>query len=230
MSIQSDIEMLSIQAMEEYAKRNHMSGKETIDLFHQYQVFEKIMIQHEYLHQVSFDEVMEYVEQVISEKSRKLAVFHGTTKLFEQVDLKKSHNRRDFGMGFYTTILENQSKEWGYRLSLRERVQKYYVYHYSFTESESLKIKRFDGLDIEWLEFVKLNRSKGGLQHDYDVVIGPVADDNTMETVQLYISGILTANEAVERLRYNRVNNQVSFHTERALNSLTFVRRIAYER
>ena len=93
MSIQSDIEMLSVRAMEEYAKRNHMSGREVIKLFHQYQV---------------------------------------------------------------------------------------------------------------------------------------VADDNTMETVQLYISGILTANEAVERLRYNRVNNQVSFHTEKALESLSFVRRVAY--
>ena len=55
------------------------------------------------------------------------------------------------------------------------------------------------------------------MQHDYDVVIGPVADDNTMETVQLYMANILTAEEAVERLRYNKVNNQVSFHTERAL-------------
>jgi len=228
MSIQSDIEMLSVRAMEEYAKRNHISGREVIKLFHQYQVFEKIMIQHEYLHQVSFDEVMEYVERVILEKSHKLAVFHGTTKLFDKIDLKKSRNRRDFGMGFYTTILEEQSKEWAYRLSLREDVKNYYVYHFNFDESKNLKIKRFDGLNIEWLEFIKLNRSKGGIQHDYDVVIGPVADDNTMETVQLYISGVLTANEAVERLRYNRVNNQVSFHTEKALESLSFVRRVAY--
>ena len=50
-----------------------------------------------------------------------------------------------------------------------------------------LNIKRFDGLNKEWLEFIRKNRSIGGLQHNYDVVIGPVADDNTMETVQLYI-------------------------------------------
>lgn len=229
MSRQSDIEMLSIQAMEAYAKKNHMSGEETIDIFHRYQVFEKIMVQHEYLHQISFDEVMEYVEQVILEDIHKLLVFHGTTKKFDKVDLKKSHNRRDFGMGFYTTILETQAKEWAYRLSLREKTAKYYVYHFTFEENEQLVIKRFDGLNREWLEFVKENRSKGGLQHNYDVVIGPVADDNTMETVQLYISGILTADEAVERLRYNHVNNQVSFHTEKALESLDFVRRVSYE-
>ena len=80
------------------------------------------------------------------------------------------------------------------------------------------------------MEFIKENRSKGGLQHKYDVIIGPVADDNTMETVQLYIANILTASEAVERLRYNKVNNQVSFHTEKALQYLQLTRRDSYAR
>ncbi len=99
-----------------------------------------------------------------------------------------------------------------------------------FEEVPTLKVKRFDRLDEEWLEFIKLNRSEGGLQHNYDVVIGPVADDNTMETVQLYIANILSAKEAVERLRYNKVNNQVSFHTEKALQYLKPVRRNSYAR
>ena len=123
-----------------------------------------------------------------------------------------------------------RSKEWGYRLSLREKKKKYFVYEYLFEENPILSVKRFDALSGEWLEFIKDNRSKGGLQHNYDVVIGPVADDNTMETVQLYIANILTASEAVERLRYNKVNNQVSFHTEKALQYLQLVRRTSYAR
>lgn len=67
------------------------------------------------------------------------------------------------------------------------------------------------------------------MQHTYDVVIGPVADDRTMETVQLYIADILTAEEAVKRLKYNQPNNQISFHTERALKHLKFVGRESYE-
>lgn len=228
-SIQSDVEILSVQVMECYAKRNHMAGDEIIDLFHQYQIFEKMLIQHEYLHQISFDEVMEFIDGIIEENSHKLTLFHGTTKVFDKIDLAKSHNRRDFGMGFYTTILENQAKEWAYRLSLREKCTKYFVYQYSFDENSTLAIKRFDGLTEEWLEFIKENRSKGGIQHKYDVVIGPVADDNTMETVQLYIAGILNAKEAVERLRYNKINNQVSFHTDRAIEQLKQVRRECYE-
>lgn len=84
-------------------------------------------------------------------------------------------------------------------------------------------------MNKEWLEFIKQNRSEGGLRHDYDVVIGPVADDNTMETIQLYIAGVLTANEAIERLTYSKVNNQISFHTEKALENLRPVRRAVCE-
>lgn len=229
MSIRSDIEMLSIQTMEWYAKQNNINTEEAMKLFHKHQIFEKIILQHEYLHQISFEEVLEFVEKSLQDESNELLLYHGTVADFEQILLLKSHNRRDFGVGFYTTILEKQAKEWAYRLSLREKKKQYYVYQYIFRESDNLKVKRFDSLNKEWLEFIKDNRSKGGLQHSYDVVIGPVADDNTMETVQLYLTGILTVDEAVERLKYNKVNNQVSFHTERALRSLQFVRREIYE-
>lgn len=229
MSMQSDIEMLSIQAMETYAKHSGINSVEASELFHKHQIFEKIVLQHDYLHQVSFDEVMEFIEDALKDDSKELILFHGTTAEFDRISLGKSHNRRDFGTGFYTTLLEKQARDWGYRLGLRQKKRQYYVYQYLFNENDNLKIKRFDSLSKEWLEFVKDNRSKGGLQHNFDVVIGPVADDNTMETVQLYMAGILTADEAVERLKYNDVNNQVSFHTEKALENLRFIGRDDYE-
>jgi hypothetical protein len=49
--------MLSVQAMEAYARKYHVSGNDVVELFHRNQVFEKMMIQHEYLHQISFEEV-----------------------------------------------------------------------------------------------------------------------------------------------------------------------------
>ena len=229
LSALSDIEMLSVQGMEVYAKRHGLTGSEVIELFHKYQVFEKMLIQHEYLHQVDFEEVMEYIGKLVETGSSELVVYHGSCFEFEAVDLKKSNNRRDFGKGFYTTVLKRQSEEWAYRLALREKKKKYCVYEFLFEESAALKVKRFDSLNKEWLEFIKENRSYGGLQHSYDVVIGPVADDNTMATVQLYISNILTAEEAIHRLRYSKVNNQVSFHTGKALQYLRLVRRDDYE-
>ena len=65
MSVQTDCEILSVQAMEAYARKYHVSGSSVVELFHENQVFEKIMIQHEYLHQISFEEVLEYVEKII---------------------------------------------------------------------------------------------------------------------------------------------------------------------
>ena len=222
MSIQSDVEMLSIQALEHYAKKHHLSEDKAFDLFYKHQIFEKILLQHETLHQLNIDETFQYVEQVIAENAPELVLYHGSNIAFDQIDLGKSHNRRDFGRGFYCTILESQATEWAKRLYLRSHSGGQYVYRYLFRQTEDLKVKHFSSLNQEWLEFIKENRIKGGIQHTYDVVIGPVADDNTMETVQLYLSGILKAEEAVERLRYSKVNNQVSFHTPLALEHLTF--------
>ena len=99
--MQTDCEMLSIEVMETYAEKYDLTGDEVAELFHKNQFFEKILIQHEYLHQISFEEVMDYVEKVIAEDSRELIVYHGTCSDFDKIDLKKSHNRRDFGKGFY---------------------------------------------------------------------------------------------------------------------------------
>lgn len=229
MSMQSDIEMLFVQIFETYAVRNSMTSQEVNAIFHEHQIYEKIILQHEYLHQISFDEIMDFIKETILESEKELILFHGTTAVFDKVLLEKSHNRRDFGKGFYTTILERQAKDWAYRLSLREKKKEYYVYTFSFLESPELNIRRFTAMDGEWLEFIKENRSKGGIQHKYDVVIGPVADDNTMETVQLYIAQTLSKEEAVNRLKYSQINNQISFHTEKALETLRFLERVNYE-
>lgn len=64
----------------------------------------------------------------------------------------------------------------------------------------------------------------GGVQHDYDVVMGPVADDNTMLTVNRYMRGVYTAEEAVKRLAYYKVNDQLCLNTEKALKYIRLVR------
>lgn len=222
MSIQSDVEILSIQALELYTKAHKLSEKEASDIFHRHQIFEKIILQHEYLHQLDSSETLKYVEEIIGKEVSDLLLYHGSNVAFNEIDLSKSHNRRDFGRGFYCTVLESQAKEWAHRLYMRNFSGGEYIYQYVFRQTDNLKIKRFTALDAEWLDFIKKNRIKGGIQHTYDVVIGPVADDNTMETIQLYLSGILKSEEAVERLRYNKVNNQVSFHTPLALKHLFF--------
>ena len=92
-----------------------------------------------------------------------------------------------------------------------------------------MSIKQFDGISVEWLNTVRDNRKRGGLQHGFDIMMGPVANDNTMLTVTRYVQGTYTAEEALSRLAYAKVNDQVTFHTEKALSCIRFVRRYTVE-
>jgi len=136
-----------------------------------------------------------------------------------------SKDRRDFGRGFYTTAIKEQAFSWAKSMIFRFGGPNAYLYEFTFQSTPKMNIKHFHDLSIEWLEMIKTNRVQGGIQHDFDVVIGPVANDNTFRTVALYMEGDYTAEQAIEQLRYFKPNNQLSIHTELALSGLTFVRR-----
>jgi len=159
-----------------------------------------------------------------------MLLFHGTAWNFNKIDLSKSRNKRDFGCGFYTTELEKQAREWAHIIYLRnpDMAAGEFVNVYEFTPSDALQIKHFDDITTEWLDFIRLHRVDGGVHHEYDVVIGPVANDSTFLTISRYMDGTYTAEEAMSRLRYAKPNNQVSFHTEHALQCLSFVRSDTY--
>ena len=159
----------------------------------------------------------------------KLVVYHGTDCLFDQIDLGRSKDRRDFGKGFYTTTIPSQAESWAKNVRIRHNTSCSYIYEYEFSPMGDLAICSFPGLTLEWLDFIRDNRSKGGVQHQFDVVMGPVANDNTLLTVNRYIQGVYTADEALRRLAYFRANDQVSFHTEKAIGSLRLLRRYALD-
>ena len=158
-----------------------------------------------------------------------MTLYHGTDCLFDEIDISKSANYRDFGIGFYTTAICSQAESWARSKKIRNGSDHAYVYVYEFEPRADLRIKKFDGLTVEWLEMVKENRKLGGVQHDFDITIGAVANDNTMLTVTRYVQGIYTAEEAIKRLAYAKVNDQVVFHTAEAIAELRFVRRYPVE-
>ena len=149
-----------------------------------------------------------------------MKLFHGTNRKFENIDLEKSKDKRDFGKGFYTTTIFEQAEKWAKNQLVRYGGEGSFVKEFEFQQDSSLKIKVFFEMNAEWLEFVKICRTEGGTPHDYDIIKGPVANDNTMRTIALYISGIYTINQAIEQLKFFKVNDQVSFHTEKALSCL----------
>ena len=153
-----------------------------------------------------------------------MLLYHGTNLDFDKIDLSKSKDKRDYGRGFYTTTIYEQAKKWAENQFIRYGGKGAVIKTFKYTPNENLKVKIFSGMNEEWLEFVKECRTRGGLPHEFDLVQGPVANDNTMRTIALYISGIYTTAQAIEQLRFFKANDQISFHTERALGFLAFVR------
>lgn len=82
---------------------------------------------------------------------------------------------------------------------------------------------------MEWLEMVVHCRSDSSYSHGYDVVIGKIANDNVGETVSYVMQGIMRKEDAVERLKFEKINNQIAFCTEAALQELAFVKSYATE-
>jgi hypothetical protein len=158
-----------------------------------------------------------------------MLVYHGTNCLFDQIDLSKSKKHRDFGIGFYTTTLIPQAEIWARYTKDRRNGGESCIYEYLFQPTDDLQIKVFDAISVDWLDFIAQNRRSSSLAHQFDVVIGPVADDDTMTTVIRYMAGTYTQQEALERLRFKKTTNQVSFHTQQAVNCLSLQRRYSLD-
>ncbi|GHT36222.1 hypothetical protein FACS189434_14440 [Bacteroidia bacterium] len=157
-----------------------------------------------------------------------MKLYHGSNCDFTMINLSKSKDKRDFGKGFYLTTLQRQAKEWAEVLFDRYGGDGIFVYEFDLKTNENLIIKKFDGLTEEWLNFIKDNRVKGGLQHNFDIVQGVVANDKTNRTLALFVEGVYTAKDALRKLHYNKLNDQISIHTEKALNGLTLSNKTAY--
>jgi len=153
-----------------------------------------------------------------------MILFHGSNCEFEAISLEKSKNNRDFGKGFYTTTLKKQAKEWAEVLFLRTQKGSAFLYEFEFQDFNDLNVKTFSEYTLEWLSFVKENRVYGGTQHNYDVVKGPVANDRTMEAIAQYLSGAYDAEYTIKQLAYMKSNDQVSFHTQKALAKLKLLK------
>ena len=83
--------------------------------------------------------------------------------------------------------------------------------------------KNFGNQDLEWLELIIKCRSDINFSHGYDIVEGKIADDTVGETVNFVIQGFMRKEDALERLKFQKINLQIAFCTAKALSSLNFV-------
>lgn len=97
------------------------------------------------------------------------------------------------------------------------------IYEIKENDMTNLDILKFNEANKEWLEFVAKNRKNEKLNENMDVIIGPVANDNTMPVITLYLRGDYNADEALRRLLPQKLKDQVVFKTEKSLKYLNFI-------
>jgi len=154
-----------------------------------------------------------------------MRLYHGSNVEVRRPSLLRSRNKTDFGRGFYTTTQKEQAEHWTSikldRTKAGRRVVSVYEVDDAIFENPQLKIREFHGPDESWLNFAV--ESRKGIRHDYDIVFGPVANDKVFTVVNLYESGLLDAPSAIAELKAYKTYNQLSFHTPRAISTLSFV-------
>ena len=155
-----------------------------------------------------------------------MKLYHGSIVSVKNPNLRQGRPNTDYGKGFYTTVDFDQAVRWARirrdRVGGGKAVVSVYEVDDDILQKKDFRIMEYNGATKEWLDFVVANRRYAPL-HDYDIVLGPVANDNLYATISLYENGELSAEAAVVQLKTHILFNQVSFHTERALSQLNFV-------
>ncbi|MBQ8490065.1 MAG: DUF3990 domain-containing protein [Pseudobutyrivibrio sp.] len=158
-----------------------------------------------------------------------MILYHGTTIEIKEPKIIKSEIGRDFGFAFYTTDIQEQAERWAIRRAkIQNRTAQKKVLPvvniYEWQPSDECSIKEFVGASLEWLDMVVNCRSDINFKHGYDIVSGKIADDNVGETVSYVLQGIMRKEDAVERLKFEKINNQIAFCSEKAIKSLKFIK------
>ena len=153
-----------------------------------------------------------------------MVLYHGSNVDVKEPHLIKNQRHLDFGKGFYTTSDFEQAESWAKR-SVRVRgTGRAVVSCYELDDNafEALKVLRFEEADQSWLDCVAANRKGIAGLTDYDVVIGPVANDQTFPTILLYLGGFVDADTTIRNLLTQRLKDQYTFKTEKAISLLKF--------
>jgi hypothetical protein len=156
-----------------------------------------------------------------------MKLYHGSIVEVRKPSLHYGRERTDFGKGFYTTTQPEQAEHWARIKRDRAKASKAVVSVYDFDDmvlsSPNINIRAFNGVDEGWLNFVVDCRKGNVDKHDFDLVLGPVANDNVFLTVNLYENGILSPSAAIAQLKAYKTYDQLSFHTLRAISALVYI-------
>lgn len=159
-----------------------------------------------------------------------MKLYHGTNQDIVSIDLKKGLRHKDFGKGFYLTperdtairMAQKKARLFGGSATL-------ITYDWDEKSLNLLKVKVFPEIaSVDWFLFIDANRDRANVQpiHDYDIVIGPIADDGVVLLLTNYREGVYSPEEAAKLLQDKYLDQQYYFGTE---VSLQFLHKIKVE-
>ena len=154
-----------------------------------------------------------------------MKLYHGSNIEVATPKLIQGTRALDFGQAFYLTSDFDQASRWAKTSVLRRKEGRAIVSVYEFDESAASQLRtlNFPGPDAAWLKYVSQNRNGINDTVDYDIVSGPVANDNTMPVLNLYFKGAYSEDEALRRLLPHRLRDQFAMKTDAALACLKFI-------
>lgn len=144
----------------------------------------------------------------------KMLVYHGSYTEVQQPRIIVGRNTKDFGTGFYCTVVKEQAERWAKRYATPV------VNIYSLLINEKLDILEFREMTDEWLDFIIACRS--GKPHQHDIVIGAMANDQIYNYVSDYIDGVITREQFWMLAKFKYPTHQINFCSEQALSCLAF--------
>lgn len=155
-----------------------------------------------------------------------MILYHGTNQDIETIDLSQGLQFKDFGKGFYVTPDRVTAVRMAQkRARLFDGVATLITYEFDESALRSdLKVKIFpEKACTEWLLFVDANRDKKNKVqiHNYDIVVGPIANDGVVLQLTNYREGIYSPEEAARLLQDKYLDQQYYFGTERALRYIS---------
>lgn len=142
-------------------------------------------------------------------------IYHGSNVEVTTPRILQNGFYKDFGYGFYCTRIERQAKRWALTRKGDSIVNKY-----KYLPADNLNVLKFEQMTDEWLDFVVACRK--GIEHDYDIVEGPMADDQIWNYVEGFISEKIPREVFWSLVKFSYPTHQIVFCTEAALSTLTF--------
>jgi len=156
-----------------------------------------------------------------------MLLFHGGNSTVSEPRLIGQTRGLDFGAGFYLTTDKTQATRFSEIVVNRRKSGIATVNIYEFdmeTAKNTLSVRRFAGADADWLRFVTDNRLKIYDGEAYDMVIGAVANDAVMPTIQAFLGGFISVEAALITLKTSKLVDQVCLKSEKALSLLHFIK------